>query len=52
MSGTPVKRASADSLRPYTYRLPFWQQYFKASPELAAELATADAWDFSRFDTF
>lgn len=52
MSGTPAKRAPADALLPYTYRLPFWQQYFKASPELAAELSTADAWDFSRFDTF
>jgi len=52
MSGTPAKRGPADDLRPYTYRLPFWQQYFKASPELAAKLSTADAWDFSRFDSF
>jgi hypothetical protein len=52
MSGTPVKRAPADALRPYTYRVPFWQQYFKASPELSSKLSTADAWDFSRFDTF
>jgi hypothetical protein len=52
MTGTPAKRVPTDALRPYTYRLPLWQQYFKASPELAAELSTADAWDFSRFDTF
>jgi len=52
-SGTPTKRAPAEALRPYSYRLPFWQQYFKAStPELAAELSTADAWDFSWFDAF
>lgn len=53
MSGTPVKRAQADALRPYSYQLPFWQQYFKtASPELNAGLATAEAWDFSLFDTY
>lgn len=53
MSGTPAKRTPADALRPYTYRLPLWQQYFKASsPELAAELSTADAWDFSLFDSY
>jgi len=51
MSGTPAKRAPADALRPYTYRLPFWQLYFKASPDLGAELSTADAWDFSLFDS-
>jgi hypothetical protein len=52
-TGTPAKRAPAEALRPYTYRLPFWQQYFKtASPELARELSTADAWDFSWFDGF
>jgi hypothetical protein len=52
-SGTPVKRAPAAALKPYTYRLPFWQQYFKvASPEIASKLSTADAWDFSRFDMF
>ena len=52
VSGTPVKRAPAVALRPYTYEMPFWQQYFKASAALAPELATADAWDFSLFDTF
>jgi hypothetical protein len=52
-SGTPVKRGPADELHPYTYTLPFWQQYFKAaSPEVAAELSSPDSWDFSRFDTF
>ena len=53
MSGTPVKRAPADALRPYTYSLPLWQLYFKtASPDLTLELSRADAWDFSWFDTF
>jgi hypothetical protein len=52
LSGTPAKRAPANSLRPYTYRLPFWQQYFKASADLAASLATPEAWDFSPFDSY
>lgn len=53
MTGTPAKRAPADALQPYTYRLPIWQLYFKAAtPELSAALSTADAWDFSVFDTF
>ncbi len=53
MSGTPAKRVPADALRPYTYRLPFWQLYYKAAtPELSADLATADAWDISLFDTY
>ncbi len=53
MTGTPAKRAPADELRPYTYRLAFWQLYYKvASPELKAALSTADAWDFSLFDTY
>jgi hypothetical protein len=51
-TGTPSKRAPVDALRPYSYRLPFWQQYFKASNELAAALSTPEAWDFSRFDIF
>lgn len=52
MSGTPIKRAAANALKPYTYHMPFWQQYFKVIPELSAELSTADAWEFSLFDTF
>ena len=53
MSGTPAKRAPADALQPYTYHLPFWQMYYKAAaPELNADLATADAWDISLFDTY
>jgi hypothetical protein len=53
MSGTPVKRGPANALQPYTYRLPFWQLYYKAaSSELGSALSTADAWDFSLFDTF
>ena len=53
LTGSPAKRATVDELRPYTYRLGFWQLYYKvASPELAAALSTADAWDFSLFDTY
>ncbi len=53
LSGTPAKRAPADRLRPYTYRLASWQLYYQtASPELKAALSTADAWDFSLFDTY
>jgi hypothetical protein len=53
MTGTPAKRLPAMKLRPYTYRLPFWQQYFQAaSPEISAALSAADAWDFSLFDTY
>jgi hypothetical protein len=53
MTGTPAKRAPIEELRPYTYRLPFWQLYYKASsPELSAALSTADSWDFSLFDTY
>lgn len=53
MSGSRMKRAPAETLQPYTYRLPLWQQYFKAaSTELAGQLSTAEAWDFSLFDTF
>jgi hypothetical protein len=53
MTGMPAKRSSAEALRPYTYRLPFWQQYYKtASPELKAALTTAENWDISLFDIF
>jgi hypothetical protein len=52
MTGTPAKRAPALALQPYTYQLPFWQLYYKAAPELKRALATADAWDFSLFDTY
>ncbi len=53
ITGTPAKRAPADELRPYTYRLAFWQLYYKvASPELKAALSPANAWDFSLFDTY
>lgn len=52
MTGTPVKRSPAESLRPYRYRLPFWQQYFKASPELKAVLTAPENWDISLFETF
>jgi hypothetical protein len=53
ISGTPAKRLPAAQLRPYSYRLPFWQQYFQvATPELRSALSTADAWDFSLFDSY
>lgn len=52
MTGTPARRIPALALRPYTYRLPFWQLYYQASPELTAALGSADAWDFSLFDTY
>jgi hypothetical protein len=52
ITGTPAKRSPALSLRPYSYQLPFWQLYYKASPELRSALATPDAWDFSLFDTY
>jgi hypothetical protein len=52
-TGTPAKRAVVDALRPYSYQLPLWQLYFKTtSPALATELASADQWDFSLFETF
>jgi hypothetical protein len=53
VTGMPARRRPAEQLRPWTYRLPFWQQYFQtATPELATALSSADAWDFSVFDTF
>lgn len=52
-TGSPVKRAPALALKPYSYRLPFWQLYFKAeSPETGSLLQAADAWDFGFFDTY
>ncbi len=52
MTGTPAKRGPAAALRPYTYELPFWQLYYRASPELKQVLGAAEAWDFSLFDTW
>jgi hypothetical protein len=53
VTGTPFRRLAVDELKPYTYRLPFWQLFYKVeSAELRSALATADAWDFSLFDTF
>ena len=52
MTGTPAKLGPAYALRPYTYQLPFWQLYYKASPELNSTLCSAEAWDFSLFDTY
>jgi hypothetical protein len=52
LTGTPAKRIPAMTLLPYTYQLPFWQLYYKASPALKPVLGTANAWDFSLFDTY
>ncbi len=53
LTGTPAKRAPADELRPYTYRLGHWQLYYKVeSAELKNVLSMADAWDVSLFDTY
>jgi len=52
MTGTPAKRAAALALQPYSYQLPFWQLYYKAPAELKGALGSADAWDFSLFDTY
>jgi hypothetical protein len=52
LTGTPAKRAAALALHPYSYQLPFWQLYYKASAELKGALGSADAWDFSPFDTY
>jgi len=52
MTGTPAKRLPARALQPYSYQLPFWQLYYRASPELKPALASPDAWDFSLFDTY
>lgn len=52
MTGCPAKRAPAAGLRPYTYHLPFWQLYYKTTPEFTAPLSSAEAWDFSLVDTY
>jgi hypothetical protein len=51
LPGTPAKRQLAELMRPYTYTLPFWQQYYRASPPLATALSAPDIWDPSLFDT-
>jgi hypothetical protein len=50
MPGTPSKRSAANALKPYCYTLPFWQQYYRASPDLTTTISAADVWDFSLFD--
>jgi hypothetical protein len=52
MTGTPAKRIPAMALQPYTYQLPFWQLYYRAAPELKPALVSANAWDFSVFETY
>jgi hypothetical protein len=52
MTGTPARRKPAMALKPYKYELPFWQLYYRAAPPLKEALASADAWDFSVFETY
>jgi hypothetical protein len=52
LTGTPAKRTPAMALEPYSYQLPFWQLYYRAAPELKPALASAEAWDFSLFETY
>ena len=41
------------SLRPHSYELPFWQQYYRADAgELGDLLSSASGWDFSLFETY
>jgi hypothetical protein len=48
-----AKRAAALSLKPYSYRAPLWQSYYKAfTPTLADAAGSADLWDFSPFEIF
>lgn len=51
MAGAGSKRSTALALGPYTYHAPFWELFYRVNhPGLAKRLASADAWDFSRFD--
>jgi hypothetical protein len=52
LTGTPAKRIPAMALQPYSYQLPFWQLYYRAAPELKPALTSANAWDFSLFETY
>lgn len=52
MTGTPAKRRPALELQPYTYQIPFWQLFYKPAAGVSVDLSTAEAWDFSRFDTY
>ena len=52
LTGTPAKRIPAMALQPYTYQLPFWQLYYRAVPDLKPALVSANAWDFSLFETY
>jgi hypothetical protein len=52
LTGTPAKRAPSEALRPHSYQLPLWQLYYRAAHWLRPALVSADAWDFSLFDTY
>jgi hypothetical protein len=52
LTGTPARRGPALALRPWTYQVAHWQQYFQASAELAAKLTKASDWDFSPFESY
>lgn len=52
MTGTPAKRIPAMALQPYSYQLPHWPLFYRAAPELKPALVSANAWDFSLFETY
>ena len=48
-----AKRAAAQALHPYSYRVPLWQLYYSArEQELGRRLASPELWDFSLIDNF
>ena len=52
-AGSPEKHQASMSLRPHSYELPFWQQYYRADAgELGDLLSSASGWDFSLFETY
>jgi len=52
MTGTPAKRTSAMALQPYTYQVAHWPLFYRAAARLKSLLDSADAWDFSLFETY
>jgi hypothetical protein len=52
LTGTPAKRVAAMDLQPYTYQLPHWPLFYRAAAELKPVLVSANAWDFSLFETY
>ena len=52
LTGTAARRAPAMALKPYTYHIAHWPLFYLEAKELKSEISTADAWDFSLFDTY